>query len=183
MKKYLIVIIVLCCMLFVGCKKAELQEIKDEEIFMMEGEAYYIFFYRDGCTACERTLPYVLDYLDTISRNSKRYENCRYIYGVNLKKGGESSKIFRTYVKDNGEGTDGKYFVTGVKEWDDLYIATTPALISIYVDSSGVKQAKYLAQGVSKIRDYLDSCLQQVINEEIFTYNYYFFSFLYYKWM
>ena len=158
MKKFLIIIVVLFCSIFVGCKKEELKEIKDEEIFMMEEEAYYIFFFRDGCTGCERAFPYVIEYLDTI-KDSKRYENCRYIYGVNLKTQDERSKILRPYPMGKGEGTDGKYFVTGVKEWDDLYIATTPALISIYVDSSGVKQAKYLAQGASKIIDYLDMCL------------------------
>ena len=162
MKKIIMIILFLFFLSFLsGCGKGknEYKEIKDEQIFMMEEDAYYIYFFREDCSGCETTTPIVNFYLETI-RNDKSgiYKNMRNIYGVCLEKDGEKSKIYRKYNGDKGDGTNGAYKVNGVLEWDKLYIASTPSLIAIY-EEGGVRRAKYLAQGSSAVVEFLENAL------------------------
>ena len=58
---------------------------------------------------------------------------CWEVYTVVLYTQNEKPKdeniIYREYTGTDGEGTDGKYKVTGVTDWKDLHIATTSSLL------------------------------------------------------
>lgn len=162
MKKFFAVFLLVFCAFFISCRddKTKLKVIEDNEIFLMEEDAYWVFFVKEDCEHCERARIALIQYMETINSDKEKYKNNRKIYEVCLKKNGEKSSILRTYesVDGKGQGTDNKFYVNNVKEWDKLYIASTPSLIAIY-EQGGVKRAKYLAQGASKVIAYVENSL------------------------
>lgn len=161
MKKIFIFLVLFFCVILSACKKDEelLKTINDNEIFLMEESAYYIFFSKDDCKYCDAARPEVISYLEQINSNSKKYKNCRTVYEVNIKTEDWKSSISRVYKGEGGQGTDNKFYVNGVMKWDDLYIASTPSLIAIY-EVDGVRKAKYLAQTKSGVINYLKDTLE-----------------------
>lgn len=161
MKKFFIILVLFFCIVLSACKKDEelLKTIKDNEIFLMEESAYYIFFSKDDCKYCDAARPEIISYLEQINSNSKKYKNCRTVYEVSLKNEDWKSEISRSYSGTGGQGTDDKFYVNGVTKWDSLYIATTPSLIAIY-EVDGVRKAKYLAQTRSGVINYLKETLE-----------------------
>ena len=73
--------------------------------------------------------------------------------------------IFREYEGTDGEGKEGTFKVTGITDWQDLYIGSTSSLISISTDKSGVKKAKFEAQGAEDITNILNEQLGDCYNK------------------
>lgn len=162
MKRAIIVLIVIILSaVLVGCNKTDMKGIKNltqQEIYEQKEDKYYIFFYRDGCSGCEDTKPYIKAYIKALKTGN--YEGARPIYGVNL----SSEENYTMYVsnkKEGGQGTDGRFWVDGVTNWEELCIGSTPSLITVYV-KDGVKTTQYAAQGKEKIT--------VVLNEQLLTY-------------
>ena len=145
-----------------GCKKSSdmdgIKNLKQQEIFTQSENKYYVFFYREGCSGCEDTKPYIKAYIKALKTGN--YEGARPIYGVNLSDEANYT-MYVSYSKEGGQGTDGRFFVDGVTKWEDLYIGSTPSLITVYV-KDGVKTAQYAAQGKEKITT--------VLNDQLLTY-------------
>ena len=163
MKKLgLLVVLLLSVFVLSACsgkgKLANVDSIKKEDIFNQEEDAYYVYFHRIDCSDCEQSSPSVIEY-STIRLEKAGCSTKRKVYSVLVytkdEKPGEKTYIYREYTGDDGEGTDGKYKVTGVTEWDDLYIATTSSLIAINTNKDGVKVASYVAQGASDVVSHL----------------------------
>ncbi|HBP26015.1 MAG TPA: hypothetical protein DD618_03585 [Acholeplasmatales bacterium] len=167
MKKIMAMLLILAVLGLAGCgTEGELDgvdDIKKEDIFAQEESKYYVYFHRIDCADCEEADPNVISY-SSIIENVEDCATKRKIYAVLLytasEKPGEDTYIYREYEGSDGQGTDGKYFVDGVTEWDDLYIGTTASLISISTNSvTGVKTAKYVAQGSEAILQELNAQL------------------------
>lgn len=158
-KVILLVLIMVSAFTLCGCKKSTdmdyLKSLTQQNIFTQKEEKYFVFFYRDDCTGCEETKPYIINYWNAV--NNGAYQGKRQIYGVNISNE-KNTKIYRKYAGTGGQGTDGAYFVDGVSQWDKLYIGSTPSLISIY-ERDGVRYAKYQAQGKDAILEVLNNYL------------------------
>lgn len=156
MKKVILLIcLALLSIIFISCNKddeyLELTNLRESQIFTQEADSYYIYFHRDNCSGCETVKTQVLHYNYLTSKNDELVK----IYGLNLEKEGQSkSYIYRTYEGEEGQGDKGTFYVDGVTEWNDLYIPGTPGLIKIET-IDGVKTAKFVCQGASKIGSYL----------------------------
>ncbi|MGD9886575.1 MAG: hypothetical protein AB7T03_01275 [Bacilli bacterium] len=167
MKKAILIALFIFIGFLVGCGKERgelnnVSNISPEEIFNQKEDKYYVYFHRIDCADCEESAPYVINYSQII----KEYDGCkdkRKIYAVLLftstEKPGQDTYIYREYTGEGGQGTDGKYFVDGVANWKDLYIASTSSLISVSKNSSGVKVAKYIAQGAEAVIEALNTQL------------------------
>ncbi|MDD3437673.1 MAG: hypothetical protein PHC64_11030 [Candidatus Gastranaerophilales bacterium] len=164
-KVFLLLVLLFSIATLSGCNQAgSLQgviSIKKEDIFNQKEDKYYIYFHRLDCEDCEASAPYVIQYAHML----KDYKGCagkRKIYAVLLyteeEKPGEEVYIYRKYTGEDGQGTDGNYYVNGVTDWRDLYIATTSSLIAINTEG-GVKTARYSAQGWESVRDKLNAQL------------------------
>lgn len=154
-----------------GCSstKSDMKGIKNlvqQDIFKQKEEKYWVFFYREGCSGCEEVKPYVLKYIDY----RKGRDECKKIYGVNLSNE-KNSSIYRTYKNEDGNGqgqyTDGDgvvhkgiFYVNHVTNWDDLYIGTTPSLISITKSKDG-NYAYFVTSGSVKIKNLLNDELNK----------------------
>lgn len=162
-KVLLLVLIVFTTFFLNGCKREGMSGIKNlqqQELYTQKEDKYYVFLYRDGCTGCEEVKPYVLRYI----KLAKGREECRKVYGFYLSD--EKNKlIYRTNPNpENGQGSytnkDGKvetgiFFVDDVEKWDELYIGTTPSLISIRV-IDGVKKSYFICSGSERIKETLN---------------------------
>ncbi len=150
--KKIILFIIAAISLFtlIGCgyetDMSTIKNLTQQDIFEQKEEKYFIFFYLDGCTGCEETKPYIINYYNLV----KGDESKRQIYGVNLSNP-KNKQIYKKYTGTEGQGTDGNFYVDGVKNWEELKIGTTPSIISIYKDKDGVKTANYVAQGKDAI--------------------------------
>jgi len=160
--KKLLIIIVFCLIIVLSACQTRISNVKNidkQDIFTLEGTSrYYIFFYRKDCEFCEVTKPTISMYNQYI----KKYcPNRRVIYGVVINKKNEiEPDIYRQYTWGGGEGKNGNYYVTGTTKWEELYIATTPALISIstrIIDGVEQRIANYIAQGSGDIISYLEN--------------------------
>ena len=123
-------------------------------------DVYYVFFYREGCSGCEDTKPYILAYIKALK--SGDYPGARAMYAVNL----SDEKNYTMYVANHaegGQGTDGRFWVDGVSNWSELKIGSTPSLITVYI-KDGVKVSQYAAQGKDKITDVLNN--QLLVNKK-----------------
>lgn len=134
------------------------RDIIDEEVFNQKEVKYLVYFMKDGCTYCNKIKEDVNDYIYKLL--DEEYQNSTPLYVVNLKpSNGSKSKILRSYSGNNGEG-DGSTFVTGVKNWDELYIPSTPTIISIsYVD--GEMDAKLEGIGSTNVSKVLKNNLMK----------------------
>lgn len=173
MKKIgLLALVLLSIFVLTGCgSKGKLQNvdsIKKEDIFNQEEDAYYVYFHRIDCPDCETTSPRVIQYA-TLRLEKDACNDKRKIYSVLLytksEKPGEDVYIYREYTGDDGQGTDGKYFVDGVTNWKDLHIASTSSLIAINTDENGNKVASYVAQGSNNVISHLSGQLGECFNK------------------
>ena len=159
MKKILLLILVILCFGVSACSKNTdmkgIKNLNEQKIFEQKEDKYYVFFYRDGCSGCEDTKPYILAYIKALK--SGNYEGARQIYGVNLSSG-NNYLMYVTNKTSGGQGTDERFWVDGVTNWEDLKIGSTPSLITIYL-KDGVKVAQYAGQGKEKIIDILNEPL------------------------
>lgn len=135
--------------------KSYYEEINDTEIFNQKENRYLVYFMKDGCTYCDKTKSYIYEYVE---KASTEYKNSPKIYVVNLKKDGVKSVILRTYG-----GNDSGTFVDGVKQYDDLYIPSTPTIIEISGDDV---TSKLLGVGTSSVIKALENNLTKS-NKEI----------------
>lgn len=148
----LFVIITLCYLSFFnfGCKKSSEIEYLDfitnitiNEIFEMEEDTYYIYFYKNDCEYCDN----LKDVLYEVS-----YKGDVKIYGVNFSD--EKNKLInRAYT--NGEGSNFKYYVTGCTNYNELYINGNPSLIKIEN-----KVSYFIANGYRNTNAYLMDILE-----------------------
>lgn len=161
MKKIgLMMILLLGIIMFSACgdRRNELEYVKNikiEDIFNQKEDDYFIYFHQVDCQDCENSDPVVINYARLVNERAG-CANKRKIYAVLLH---SDSKIFRVYSGSDGQGTDGKYFVDGVKNWEDLYIASTASMIAISTNSKDEKTATYVAQGSTKVNDQLNTQL------------------------
>ena len=121
------------------------EKIFADDFFNKEENDYYVMFYKDNCSACEKAMPYVLHYLNTLEEGEMKVYFCKFV------KGEEEYGIHHSYTGENGEGKDGKYFVTGVTKYEEMCVYGTPTLIKV---SKGV--AYYEVSGSSSIINYFE---------------------------
>lgn len=167
-KVLLLMLVMNATFILSACNSSNMSGIKNltqQQIYTQKEDRYYVFFYRENCSGCEEVKPYVLKYVKQAKKNSK----ARKIYGFNLSD--EKNKlIYRTnpdkehgqgsYINSSGETVKGIFFVDEVQKWDDLYIGTTPSLISVRV-IDGVKKSYFICSGHAKIIDTLNSELNK----------------------
>ena len=157
--KKLLTLIVFLISLFVlsGCNNgSHLVEINADEIFTQEGN-YYIFFYEEDSEDSDSVKPVVEAYMDAVTKEEK-YQSKSKVYAVNLSNE-ENKAILRTYNGELGQGDAGDFYVNGVTKWEDLYIASTSALISIKTNSENLTYAEFEAQTATNIYTFLGSYL------------------------
>lgn len=143
--KILILIILLCTILLVGCKKEMPNEIKKEDIYNQIEEEYLIYFYKARCPYCEKCEDIIKDYIVQDESPIK-------LYTCDLSK---DKEIKRYYEGAKGQGSKGQYFVDGVTNYKDLYIAGVPTIIKIK-NENGIKVGEYIASGKSKVIEYIN---------------------------
>lgn len=127
-------------------------DIKVEDIFNQEEEQYLIYFYKNKCPYCEACEDVIDEYI-------KNQEGSIKLYTCNLTK----SEIKRYYEGENGQGSKGQYFVNGVNDYNELYIAGVPTIIKVYLDQDQ-KISEYVISGKTKVIDYITS-LQDLSQE------------------
>jgi hypothetical protein len=159
MKKiFVLIIAIISVFLLSGCRyetdMATVKNLTQEDIFKQKEEKYFVFFYVDGCTGCEETKPYIINYYNLVKDDNSK----RQIFGVNLSNP-KNKQIYVKYSGTGGQGTDGTFYIDGVTNWDELKIGTTPSMISIYISKDGEKTAKYVAQGKDAIVEALEKQL------------------------
>ncbi len=148
MKRILLVVILMLfpiCLFACGDSIKDLNIIADTLIFDMTEEEYLIFFYKDGCSYCDKIVPDVVDY-----QKKGRLP----IYSVNLDNG-EKSAILRTYKGSDAQGNDKDYFVNGVTKYEDLYVPGTPSLILV-TTVNGQKESRFLTEGKTNVINMLE---------------------------
>lgn len=123
-------------MLLTSCSLLDSNEINVDEIFMQEESEYFIYFYKDDCTYC-----------DNVKGDIEEFSVNNTVYKINLSKK-KNTLIARSYT--DGEGSNGKYHVSGVTKYDELYISIVPAIIKINDCKSS-----YIAGGTNEIYHYL----------------------------
>ena len=124
------------------------RNIDDIDIFNQKEVKYLVYLMKDGCTYCNKIKEDVNEYIYNLF--DEKYKNSTPLYIVNLKPtNGSRSQILRAYSGNGGED-DGNTFVTGAKSIDELYIPSTPTLISVsYVEGEMV--AKLEAIGSTNV--------------------------------
>lgn len=120
-------------------------EIKKEDIYNQIEDEYLIYFYKDRCPYCEQCEDIIKEY---IAQDEKAIE----LYTCDLSK---DKEIKRYYEGENGQGSKGQYFVDGVTNYKDLYIAGVPTIIKIK-NENGIKVSEYIASGKSKVIEYIN---------------------------
>ncbi len=172
MKKFSLIIVLLFGLFMLSaCDKSEklynVDNIKKENIFNQKEDSYFVYFHRVECQDCEQVATTIIEYATIV----KEYSSCqqkRKIYSVLLYTKAEKPKdgnlIYREYTGVDGQGTDGKYFVNGVTNWEDLYIASTSSLIAITTNKNGDKVASYQAQGAEAVAEKLIGQLGECYN-------------------
>lgn len=141
-----------------GCKSVEsdmkgIKNLVQQEIYEQKEEKYLLFFYREGCSGCENVKPIVLKYI----KYRKGRDECRKIYGINLSNE-KNSLIYRDHNPEDKDKVD--FYVNKITEWDKLYIASTPALLSVR-EINGVKETYFICSGDAKIKAYLNDELNK----------------------
>lgn len=160
-KKFFLLILLFLIATLSGCTGKEyipgVKSIKKEDIFNQKEDQYYVLFHRLDCEDCEAAEPYVSQYAAILKQNEK-CSGKRKIYSVLLytreEKPGDKVNIYRKY-EGEGQGERGDFYVVGVTDWKDLYIASTASMITIST-INGVKTATNVVHGYESIRDSLD---------------------------
>ncbi|MFA7126187.1 MAG: hypothetical protein WC182_01315 [Bacilli bacterium] len=171
MKKLIALVLVMVLALTLsGCKKeTQITFLSGQDIFNQEG-TYFVIFFRDDCPDCESVKPLVITYLDLLTDEPKEYEGKSTIYGVNLSDPANED-IYRAYNearKDwgTGQGDSENFWVDGVEQFDQLYIAETASMISIGTTTGGVTKATFEAAGYDAIYTRLTDHLGIEASEE-----------------
>lgn len=82
MKNYLkITLILILAIILVGCSK-KAKEIRPTQIFSQKEGTYYVYFYKENCSACENLQPRLNEYIQY--SHSKQGKNAPKIYKVNV---------------------------------------------------------------------------------------------------
>jgi len=159
MKKLLLLFLLLTSIVILGgcAKDSHLKNLKGEELFTQEENSYFVFLYKKDHEEYENTAAIVESYLHLVE-DQKEYKNKSKIYGFDLSKE-PNSQIFREYKGKNGQGDNGTFYVNDVQDWEDLYIGTPVALISIRT-RDGVKYANFEAEGYEAISARLQDHLE-----------------------
>lgn len=133
---------------------------EDKDVFDIDEKEYYIFFVKESCPYCKKIKPDVNKYMAKVTELPE-FKDKPNVYMIDLKTSSYKSIICRSYNNKNndGQGTDGKFYVDDALKWDDLYIASFPSLIKVE-EIDGVKRAKYVAQGATKVLNYIESLLK-----------------------
>lgn len=138
-----VVILVIMSLIFIlgnlGCGFMNKNEIEIKEIFSQKEDEYYIYFYKDDCPYC-----------DMVTEEIKLLEQGNIkVYKINLSKK-NNQLIGRGY--ENGQGSNGKFYVDGISKYDELYISIAPAIIKISRNKESLdKEASYIAGGSREI--------------------------------
>ena len=149
---------ILTLLVLSGCKKeGELVEVEGEDIFTQEGN-YYIFFFKDDSEDTETLKPIIETYNKVINEEAD-FSHKSKVYAVNLSKE-VNKKIYRSYNKEFGQGTNGNFWVNNVTKWDELYINEVPSLISIKTNSQNVTYAEFETSGAEAIYNFLNAYLE-----------------------
>jgi hypothetical protein len=166
-KAFLALILTFILSVMSGCSKVgELNGVKNiskEDIFNQPEDKYFVYFHKIDCEDCEATDPYVIQYAQII-QEVEGCKNKRPIYAVLLytkdDERGKAPYIYRKYEGSEGQGTEGTFWVNDVSSWEELYIGSLSALISISKDPvTGVKKARYVSQGYEKVVESLQNQL------------------------
>ena len=126
----------------------EYTTIEDKMIFNQEETEYFVYIYRDGCSWCSKIKNDVLKYITKIGFDN--YKSSTKVYIINLTQDGNRSKMFRTYTGEDGEALDSSFYVSKATKYDEIYLASTPALLKVNANNDLV-QATLLANGASKV--------------------------------
>lgn len=129
----------------------EYKTIKEDEIFSQNEESYFVYFYRDGCSWCEKISERVKAYIYKTSLPN--YNSSKKVFVLNLTEGGSRASIFRSNKSDEG---DGDYYVTGLKDISLMCIPTTPTLIEIKHEN-GEAVAKMIAHGSTTVIEAIEN--------------------------
>jgi len=130
-----------------GCKQYVYDtkyQIEDNAIFNQSEEEYLVYFYKDNCPYCEKSFETIEKYL------LSDVEIKLYVCDIT------NSSIAKIYEGDNGQGTEGKYFVDGAQDYNELYIAGAPSIIKIKNNES-----MFIASGRKNVIAYIEQLLQE----------------------
>lgn len=114
--------------------------IEDYNIFNKSEDEYYVYFFKDNCKYC-------IDSYETINKYLKSSADIK-LYVCDL----TDSTLKRIYEGENGQGIEGYFFVNGVTEYSELYIATVPSLIKI---KDGISE--FITSGRKNIITYVEN--------------------------
>lgn len=156
MKKLVgIVVLLAISFLLVGCNGSNVKNLKGKQLFEQEGK-YLVFIYKDECPGCDEAMEVVIQYNNLLKEDM--FKDKRRVLGFDVTKGDEAL-VYRPYKGIDGQGTDGAFHVDGVTAWQDLYIGSVPALISVNTTGETVA-VRYVAQGSEAIVEALTSYLE-----------------------
>ena len=154
-----IILITIISFILAGCNQeeiiyiTEIENIKIDDIYNMEEDEYYIFFYKNDCIYCDEVKPYINEYV--------KLEEKTAIYGVTYSDK-DNLLIARKYTGIGGQGKNNEYFVDGVANYFDLYVPKVPSLIKISIEND-VKQSQFIASGRSETIAYFENELHVVL--------------------
>ena len=118
----------------------------------------FVYFEKESCSQCAQTLPTLIDYQTKVSR--KGGVNVYRVLLEFVDEDGETVTIpISRSLEGTGQGPEGNFYVDGVSNWIQLYIAATPSLIEVS-KVNDVMQSKLVAVGTSEIEEYLNNLLK-----------------------
>jgi thiol-disulfide isomerase/thioredoxin len=145
--KILLILLVILCIFGYGCKQKKFEDvITIDQIFTQEEAQYYVYFFKEKCPYCEDCFEEIKAYIE--SQDEKELLK---LYVCDLTDE-FNSIIKRPYEGEGGQGTEGRYFVDGVTNYEDLYISGTPSIIRI--DENDVSY--FCVSGRKKVLQFID---------------------------
>lgn len=122
-------------------------DITPKELFELEDNIYFIFFYRDNCFGCE----FIHKYLDNVDLSTTPE-----IYRYNCTNINDDSNIF--FLENEDTAFNGyKAKVEDLKKEEKLGIVGTPTMIKVSTDNNGERIATFSLGGgniCNKLDDY-----------------------------
>lgn len=143
--KLLLVVFLIANFLLTGCSLTSKEfdsnfVIEDKEIFNQKDSEYYVYFYKEDCKYCKDAYSTVNKYLES--------DKTIKLFVCNL----TDSSIKKIYEGENGQGTDGAFFVNNVLNYEDLYIAAVPSLIKV---KNGISE--FIASGRKNVISFIEN--------------------------
>ena len=120
-------------------------DIDVKDIYNQEESEYFVYFFKDRCPYCNDCTEIIENYISSNQNNIK-------LYTCNL----TNQEIKRYYEGENGQGSKGQYYVDGVSNYNELYIAGVPSLIKVKVVDN-IRISEYIASGKLKITEYINN--------------------------